>query len=396
MDPLAADAFEDARRSRAQAEFAEWNLVLTHRERELRRIDTSDEVAIGKELARREVTLQIARQLRLTENAIWRIIVLGEEIRDRTPQVWSSFREGVLDAQRIGIIAGTVAKLQTTVAVDAVNQTAVNYAAEHTPAELRAWLRRLRVRLEPDQVAKETARAIEDRHVKIDHNDDGTSWLSALLPTAVAVAVGNRLRAAAKALPSTDPETGDRDDRTRDQKQADLVAHWLTCSEGTRTDIRAEIAISISATDLIGLTDAGGFTRGDRESISPEWVRELAASEHTLFRRLVLDPLGRVMDTTKLGYQPSESLREAVHWRDGTCRVAGCQADVAGTDLDHELAYDRGGTTSAENLRCLCRKHHNMKSHGHLDERMLKRPVQFAECYVTGTPVVYRPDMLAG
>lgn len=391
MTPPAADAFENARRSRAQAEFAEWSLVLTHREQELRRIDSSDEVAIGQELARREITLQIALRLHISENAVWRIIVLGEEIRDRTPQVWSAFREGVLDAQRIGVVAGTVAKLQTSAAVDAVNQSAVNYAATHTPAELRAWLRRLRARLEPDHCANEAARATEDRHVQISHNDDGTSWLNALLPTAVAVAVGHRLRAAARALPSIDPDTEERDQRTCEQKQADLVAHWLTCSEGTRTDIRAEIAISISAADLIGLTDSAGFTRGDSEAVPNAWVRELAASEHTLFRRLVLDPLGNVMDTTKLGYQPSEALREALRWRDGTCRVAGCQADVTRTDLDHELAYDRGGTTSAENLRCLCRKHHNMKSHGHLDERMLKRPVQFSECYVSGKPVIYRP-----
>ncbi|MET1132959.1 MAG: DUF222 domain-containing protein [Aeromicrobium sp.] len=391
MNSTAADAFAQVRCARAQAEFAEWNLVLTHREREIIRIDASDEVSIGKELARRGIALEIAQRLAITENSVWRIVVQGEEVRDRTPAVWDAFRDGILDARRVGLIADAVAKLRTPEAIDALNQSAVGYAAEHTPGELRGWLKRLRARLEPEQFEDEAARATEQRHVEISHNDDGTSWLSALLPTGVAVAVGNRLRAAAKALPKIDPETGERDRRTRDQKQADLVAHWLTCSEGTSTDIRAEIAITIDSTDLIGLTPGAAFTRGDREPVPAQWARELATSEHTLLRRLVLDPLGHVMDTTKLGYQPSDSLREALRWRDGTCRVAGCRADIRDTDLDHELAHDRGGTTSADNLRSLCRRHHNMKSHDHLDRRSVAPPVRLVESYVAGAPVIYRP-----
>lgn len=390
MTSPAADAFAQVRRERARAEFAEWNLVLTHRAQEIRRIDSGDEVSISKELARRGIALEIAQLLGITENSVWRIVVQGEEVRDRTPAVWEAFRDGVLDARRVGLIADTGAKLRSPEAIEALDQTAVGYAAEHTPGELRSWLKRLRARLEPEQFQDEAARATEQRQVEISHNDDGTSWLSALLPTGVAVAVGNRLRAAAKALPKIDPETGEPDRRTRDQKQADLVAHWLTCSEGTSTDIRAEVAITIDTTDLIGLTTGAGFTRGDREPVPAQWARELVTSEHTLLRRLVLDPLGNVMDTTKLGYQPSDSLREALRWRDGTCRVAGCQADISDTDLDHELAYDRGGTTSAENLRSLCRRHHNMKSHGHLHRRHLRPPVQFAEPYLRGAPVIYR------
>ncbi|MFS0885537.1 DUF222 domain-containing protein [Aeromicrobium sp. 179-A 4D2 NHS] len=164
----------------------------------------------------------------------------------------------------------------------------------------------------------------------------GTSWLNALLPTGVAIAVGDRLGRAAKALPSTDHETGEKDSRTREQKQADLLAHWLTSSEGTQTDIRAEVAIGITATDLIGLTDGPGLTL-DGEPVGSAWVRELAQSEHTVFRRLVLDRLGRVLDTEVIGYRPTAALRQALRWRDGTCRVAGCRAPAHQSDQDHAL-----------------------------------------------------------
>src|SRR5690606_125024 len=159
-----------------------------------------------------------------------------------------------------------------------------------------------------------------------------------------------------------------------------VLGHWLTSCTGTSTDIRAEIAISIAATDLIGLTDGPGLTL-DGEPVGADWVRELAQSEHTLFRRLVLDPPGTVLDPPFLNYRPTEALRKALRWRDGTCRVAGCRAPVHETDLDHAKAYDAGGQTTASNLRCLCRKHHNMKSHGHLDDRYLDEPAPHLERY---------------
>src|SRR5690606_36685851 len=250
------------------------------------------------------------------------------------------------------------------------------YAVSHTVNELRSWLRRFRARVEPEATEIETAKAVEGRHVSVTHNGDGTSWLNALLPTGVAIAAGARLRRGAPALPGIDSATDEKDTRPREQKQADILAHWLTSCTGTDTDIRAEIAISIPATDLLGYTEGPGVTR-DGEPLAQSWVRELATSEHTIFRRLVLNPLGQVLDTTILGYRPTEALRQALHWRDGSCRVAGCSAPVRETDLDHAVDYDAGGETSAKNLRCLCRKHHNMKSHGRRDDRFLGEPATY-------------------
>jgi hypothetical protein len=64
-----------------------------------------------------------------------------------------------------------------------------------------------------------------------------------------------------------------------------------------------------------------------------------------------------VLDCTVLNYRPTEALREALRWRDGSCRVAGGRTTAHETDLDHAEAYDSGGRTTATNLSCLCRKH---------------------------------------
>ncbi|MBC9226536.1 DUF222 domain-containing protein [Aeromicrobium sp. zg-636] len=374
---VAGDA---VRRARAVAECEEWEFVASFHCQQVAEIDRSDEVLLTKELARREVTLELAQALRITEHRVWAMVHEAATIRQKVPGIWSSFRAGDIDAGRVSAIADTAERLETPEARAALEASAPAYAASHTLTELRAWLRRLRARLEPDQTQTEITQAVEERRVSITHNDDGTSWLNALLPTGVAVAVGERLRRAAKALPPTDPDTGERDRRTRDQKHADLVGHWLTSCTGTATDIRAEIAISIPATDLVGHTSGPGITL-DGEPVAAAWVRELATSEHTILRRLVLDPLGHVLDTEVLTYRPPERLRQALRWRDGSCRVAGCRAPVHDTDLDHAQAYDAGGSTSGSNLRCLCRKHHNMKSHGHLDDRHLDTPLRHVERY---------------
>lgn len=377
-----AEACEAARRQRATAEFEEWSVIVTHHSRRTAEIDRSDDIMLSKELARREVVLDLAQALRITERSVWAILFAAQTVRDRTPAVWAAFAAGDLDAARVRAIADTAERLQTPRAWTVLEHSAPEYAAGHTVAELRSWLRRLRARLEPEEVGTETAKAVDDRRVSVTHNDDGTSWLNALLPTGVAIAVGARLRRAATSLPTIDPESGESDRRTRDQKMADLVGHWLTCSDGTQTDIRAEIAISIAATDLIGLTDGPGLTF-DGEPVGSDWVRDLAQSEHTVFRRLVLDPIGQVLDTSVLGYRPTEALRSALRWRDGTCRVTGCRAPARETDQDHAVDYDSGGETSGANLRCLCRRHHNMKSHGHLDDRHLDPPWRHIERYRT-------------
>ncbi|WP_170182281.1 HNH endonuclease signature motif containing protein [Blastococcus colisei] len=49
--------------------------------------------------------------------------------------------------------------------------------------------------------------------------------------------------------------------------------------------------------------------------------------------------------------------------RDRTCRHPGCHNKAAWADLDHVLPHADGGETACENLCCLCRRHHRLKTH---------------------------------
>ena len=49
--------------------------------------------------------------------------------------------------------------------------------------------------------------------------------------------------------------------------------------------------------------------------------------------------------------------------RDRHCRHPGCRNKVGWTDLDHVIAHADGGPTDCDNLCCLCRRHHRLKTH---------------------------------
>ncbi|MCW2653321.1 MAG: hypothetical protein JWR32_4297 [Mycobacterium sp.] len=61
-------------------------------------------------------------------------------------------------------------------------------------------------------------------------------------------------------------------------------------------------------------------------------------------------------------YRPSEALVAFVRCRDLTCRFPGCRRPADLCDLDHTVPYDAGGATHPSNLKCLCRKHHLVKT----------------------------------
>lgn len=61
------------------------------------------------------------------------------------------------------------------------------------------------------------------------------------------------------------------------------------------------------------------------------------------------------------GYRPSADLERFIRCRDMTCRFPGCDRPAEFADIDHTIPYPFG-PTHASNLKCLCRKHHLLKT----------------------------------
>ncbi len=62
-------------------------------------------------------------------------------------------------------------------------------------------------------------------------------------------------------------------------------------------------------------------------------------------------------------YRPTAAQRRWGRARDQHCRHPGCRNRVGRTDLDHVIPYEEGGATDCDNLCCLCRRHHRLKTH---------------------------------
>jgi len=69
---------------------------------------------------------------------------------------------------------------------------------------------------------------------------------------------------------------------------------------------------------------------------------------------------GRPPATT--AYEPTDPQRLFVKTRDRRCRFPNCGQRVGWADLDHVIAHANGGETCCENLCCLCRSHHRLKT----------------------------------
>ena len=60
-------------------------------------------------------------------------------------------------------------------------------------------------------------------------------------------------------------------------------------------------------------------------------------------------------------YRPPPALRHLIEIRHTTCVFPGCRRPATQCDLDHTIAYERGGRTCLCNLAPLCRRHHEAK-----------------------------------
>ncbi|WP_346622828.1 DUF222 domain-containing protein [Blastococcus montanus] len=61
-------------------------------------------------------------------------------------------------------------------------------------------------------------------------------------------------------------------------------------------------------------------------------------------------------------YRPTPVQQRFLRARDRTCRHPGCTVRAGWADLDHVVAHAHGGQTSCQNLCCLCRRHHRLKT----------------------------------
>ena len=122
------------------------------------------------------------------------------------------------------------------------------------------------------------------------------------------------------------------------------------------------VNLTIDLPTLLGLSENPGQLNG-YGAIPATVARELAADGK--WRKFITDPTtGNLLDFGRESYLPPQVLRDFLLARDKTCRFPGCRRSGVKGEIDHVIPWEEGGETSPKNLGLLCKRHHQLKTHG--------------------------------
>jgi hypothetical protein len=276
------------------------------------------------------------------------------QVRDALPLCWEALDAATLTLAHVKALAGVLSVVPSEVSIRveaAVVPQAV--AAGWTPAELRRAARRALLAADPDGAAERAETAREHSDVRLYREDHEMASL-----VATADAVTSRL-----VMDAIDSQAQQwkRDGDLRPVGQLRVAALAAAVLGEQTASPGAEVLVTIDLPTLLGLTRNPGELAG-YGPITDETARSLAAD--ATLRRLITDPMtGQTLDLGRSCYRPSAGLRRFITARDQACRFPGCSRRAVRCDLDHGIDYDQAGGTDRANLHCLCRRHHNLKTH---------------------------------
>jgi Domain of unknown function (DUF222) len=311
------------------------------------------------------VAAEVGAALRISQGLASSRLRYARAMHERLPVVGAVFAAGDIDFrafQTIVFRTDLIEDAEVLAAVDATVAANVAHWPSMSRGRLGAQVDRVVARADGDAVRRRRE-SQRDRQVWIGAERDGVAEINGTLFIPDAHALDKRLTALAATVCEHDP-------RSREQRRADALGALAAgadrlgcrcarpdCAAGTRP-AASPVVIHVIAEQatLDGRSSAPGSEVGADGLISPELVRELAASAKLM-------PLVHPGDAApEDGYVPSKALADFVRCRDLTCRWPGCDAPAIGCDIDHTIPYGQGGPTHASNLKCYCRTHHLVKT----------------------------------
>ncbi|SOX52452.1 HNH endonuclease [Mycobacterium ahvazicum] len=326
--------------------------VAQHGERAQWAADTSDAVAA-----------EVAAALHTSVAMGHSNLRYARAMHERLPAVAAVFRDGDIDFRLFRTIAfrtDLISDAEALAVVDAQLAIKAPRWPSMTSWKLATEVDRIVAKIDRDAVRRSREYA-EDRYFKVTAMEAGTALLNGTVFATTGQALDRRLDELAKTVCDDDP-------RTIEQLRADALGALaaghdrLTCgcdrtdcptSSAPRQPNSVVIHVVADSATVDGSGTAAGFLYGDG-IIPAEVARELAKTAK-------LQPITVTM-TTESGYTPSRALTDFVRARDLTCRAPGCDRPATECDIDHTVPFGDGGATHPSNLKCLCRKHHLLKT----------------------------------
>jgi hypothetical protein len=310
------------------------------------------------------ISAELAAALRISRALASSYMTDADILRERLPQVGQCLARGDINYALFNVIAYRTALITDEEALAAVDaQLAIR--APRWPSLTRGNLamRVDKIVAEVDRDAiRRTNKEVKDRYLNVSESVPGIAEVYGNVFVSTGRALDRRLDELAGTVCAADP-------RTKAQRRADALDALVagadrlrcTCGDADCADARGrlrnrDVVIYVVADQAT--VDGGGTTPGYMAGadglIPPQVVAELAKSAR-------LQPL--IMPTAaESHYIPSAKLAAFVRCRDLTCRAPGCDQPAVYCDIDHTIPYAEGGATHPSNLKCLCRKHHLLKT----------------------------------
>jgi hypothetical protein len=314
---------------------------------------------------------------------------LAVALRNRLPGVAALFADGTIGSRLAATIVWHTDLIKDRETLRLVDTTLADDAKRFGPMSASKTAQAIDAvvdRHDPGAVRRTRATA-RSRDVVVNESDDesGTAAVWGRLYATDAAILDRRLTQMAQAVCQDDP-------RTLAQRRADSLgalaagADRLACGCG-RADCAAAVDDERAASVVIhvvaeaAVLDAepdphtsGEPVEADSEPDLPATPRPPAAhllGGGTLPAAMVAEliragakvrPVQHPGEATpEAGYRPSAQLERFIRCRDMTCRFPGCDRPAEFADIDHTVPYPTG-PTHASNLKCLCRKHHLLKT----------------------------------
>lgn len=289
--------------------------------------------------------------LQLTRRAADVEVAFALDLRDRLPRVWDALALGDIDRRRASVIVRETTHLEDDTARAVVDRIIAD-APRWTTGQLMARIRKLCIAVAPDEARRRYEHAVEERRVVGEPTDAGTANLLGLgLPPHRVAAAQRRINQLAKTL------RGSNETRTMDQLRADVYMDLLTgkttAGKGGTVDIRVDLDT------LTGLSDTPGELGGYGPVIADITRQVAEQQERAKWRYTVTDPAsGQPIAAGLTRRRPTAQQRRLIEATHTTCVFPGCRMPATECDLDHRVEWSKGGPTTVENQKPLCRHDH--------------------------------------
>lgn len=352
-------------------------------------------------VAEQSAQTEIATTLRIPEGTAATLVRHATELLDSHPATMEALAHGVLSWRHAGTIVDETSTLAQTPGMAAADlesfeQRLLKAALRTTASGFKSKARRLREGTHPESLAVRAKEAILKRDIRLEPGQDGMSWLTLHLPAPAAEGIWVHCTRQARKL------QGPSENRTLMQLRSDIAAALLlgqppledTCQEGGSGYVgglvdgipenplreylaqvekvragmnvpdpalpQAQILVTVPALALLGITNEPADLVG--HGPIPETIARKLLTNADTFLRVLTDPVtGEPLDANPDRYWIRESEKAVLRAMAGCCYFPNCTNSVLDTEPDHLTAWEHGGSSTSENLKPACKRHHTLK-----------------------------------